>query len=153
DVAGNVVKTVDPNGNSSTMDYSAGFNAYVYLSTVTTPVPDQSGQHGSGSSFQATSVYDFWSGRLTSYTDTNGNVTSAFYQDPLDRLTQVVRPPGGGQTTYSYGDTIGNLYLQTQTSQSSTQALTTTTYLDGLGRATQSALSEGSGSIFVTTGY
>jgi len=97
--------------------------------------------------------YDFASGKLKSITDPNGQTTTAFYNDALDRLTSVVRPTGGGQTNYFYGDQIGNLFLRTQTAQTATQNLEATVYFDGLGRTKQLAQSEGTTSILADTVY
>ena len=65
-------------------------------------------------------------------TDPNGQVTTASYNDALDRLTTITRPTGGGQTTYGYGDQVGNLFLHTQTTQDAAQRLLDLDIIEGL---------------------
>ncbi len=142
DIAGNVVKTKDPKGNVAQLGYSSTYQ-YAYPTTQTSAIPDPSGYYASSTAFTTTVAYDFWTGKVTSSTDANSQTTTAEYNDVLDRLTRVVRPSGGGETVYQYGDTIGNLYLRTQTKQSATTWLDDYTLYDGLGRAWRSAHYEG----------
>ncbi len=151
DVAGNIVKTRDSNNNDTTFDYSDSFsgsftsNTFAFLKSTTSPNPGSA--YGGNMPLVTTSTYDFSSGKVVSTTDPNGKVTSFEYVDPLDRLTKVFRPSGGGMTEYQYGDTPGDLYLRTLTQQSTGfGGVTLADYalFDGLGRATRSAHYEGS---------
>src|SRR5205085_9376896 len=110
DIAGSVVKTKDPKGNVAQADYSSTYQ-YAFPTTQTSPIPDSSGYYASSTAFTTTIAYDFNTGKVTSTTDANGQTTTAEYNDTLDRLTRIVRPTGGGETTYQYGDTAGRLYL------------------------------------------
>ncbi|MGH8595980.1 MAG: hypothetical protein ACREXT_04915, partial [Gammaproteobacteria bacterium] len=142
DIAGNVIKTKDPKGNVSQADYSGAYQ-YAFPTTQTSPIPDSSGYYASSTAFTTTIAYDFWTGKATSTTDPNSQVTTAEYNDTLDRLTRVVRPAGGGETTYQYGDAVGSLYLRTQTKQDASAWLDDYTLFDGLGRAWRAAHYEG----------
>ena len=151
DQCGNVVKIRDPKGNDATFDYTDNFsdqtnrNTYAFLKSTTSPNPGST--YGGNQSLVSTSTYDFSSGKVVSTLDPNLKTTTFEYNDPLDRLTRVVRPSGGGETVYQYGDTVGSLFLLTQTRQSSFPNVWLEDYalFDGLGRATRSAHKEASG--------
>ena len=154
DIAGNVTEATDARGNTTLIEHSNASNAFAYLSSVKTPVPDSTGLHGSTTRLETTYIYDFQSGNLISSTDPNGKITTAGYaNDPLDRLRTVTRPTGGGTTTYTYGDEPGNIFLRTETTQSPTPTMDVTSNLDGYGRTTRSSQLEGATSILVDTEY
>ena len=138
DVAGNVVKTIDGNGQPTTVGYSSTY-AFAYPTTITMPI----------TSLVSTTSYDFASGKPVASTDYNGRTTTIEYGDILDRPTRIVRPDGG-ETTYQYGDTVNDLFLRTQTKLSASQWTDDYVYLDGLGRAKRSGHLEGPGSWSVT---
>jgi RHS repeat-associated protein len=142
DIAGNPVKTIDPKGNFSQTEYSSSF-AHAYPTRVRTPVPDPTGVSGSNAPLDTTYVYDIPSGLVLSSTDSNGQLTSFEYNDVLNRPTRVVRPQGGGQTNYSYGDTPGSFYVFTQTTLDATRVLSEYRYSDKLGRLSRTFKSEG----------
>ena len=150
DQCGNVIKTRDPKGNDTVFDYTDNFsdqfnrNTYAYLKSVTSPNPG--GTYGGNMPLVNTTKYDYSSGKVIETTDPNGKVTSFEYMDTLDRLTRVFRPTGGGETKYTYGDTIGNLFLQTQTKQDALTWLEDYAVFDGLGRAKRSAHRESASS-------
>jgi RHS repeat-associated protein len=141
DIAGNVVAAKDLNGNYSQVGYSAAFQ-FAYPISTTSPVPDPSGTHGSNQALTSATNYDFSTGKAISATDANGKTTSFEYNDSLDRLTRVVRPSGGGETTYTYGDSVGNLYVQTKTLMSFGVWLESHVLYDGLGRIRRTARRE-----------
>lgn len=144
DIAGNVVKTKDPKGNVSQIGYSSTYQ-YALPTTQTSPIPDPSGYYASNTAFTTTIAYDFWTGKMTSTTDPNSQVTTAEYIDALDRLTRVARPAGGGETTYEYGlgDSSSNRYIRARTKQDASTWIEDYTLFDGLGRAWRAAHYEG----------
>jgi YD repeat-containing protein len=139
DIAGNVITTTDPNNNAAstnnvtTYTYDPTGNAFAFVNSITSPVPDSSGQHGSSAGLVTHKAYDLSSGLITSSTDANSNPTSYSYTDPLDRLTNISRPDGGS-TTFIYGDTVGDLNIHTLTSLDGSRNLEAYSYFDGLGR-------------------
>lgn len=142
DIAGNVIKTIDPKGNFSQTEYSSTF-AHAYPTRVRTPMPDPTGVSGSNTPMETTYLYDAPSGLLLSSTDPNNQVTSFEYNDSLNRPTRVIKPQGGGQTDYAYGDTPGNLYVHTQTTLDAARVLSQYQYSDKLGRPSRTFRSEG----------
>ncbi|MGH9760080.1 MAG: RHS repeat domain-containing protein, partial [Blastocatellia bacterium] len=88
-------------------------------------------------------------GKLTSATDANGKMTTAQYNDPLDRLTNVSRPDGGS-TSYQYSDSPGNVSVTTTTAEDASQSIVTVKVFDGLGRATGTQTDESGASTIST---
>jgi RHS repeat-associated protein len=150
DVAGNAIVSIDRKGNTLTSLFSDSFcngstcgglftaNTYAFNTTVTSPVPDPSGQHGSTTAFSTTYVYDFWTGNTSSTTNANGKTTTYQYNDIYDRITAVIRPAGGGRTDFEYSDTIGNLFVRTLTDLDPGRRTESYEYFDGLGRVVES---------------
>ncbi len=170
DIAGNVVSTTDPLGNTTTVSFADSFcndngvrcgegytpHTYALLASVTTPVPDASttynytaGTFGSTSAFTTSTIYDYYTGLVYSTTDANGQTTTLSYKDaqgnldPLDRLTSVVRPDGS-RTDIDYGDTVGNIYVHSLADLDSARRTESYRYFDGLGRAVRSQQYENS---------
>jgi RHS repeat-associated protein len=148
DQCGSVRKTWDARDtsflNPTQIEYAA-INHYAYPTKTYSSVPDSSGTYGSPASLEATSVYDFNTGLVTSTIDANNRTTNFEYNDALNRPTKVTRPDGGWTTT-AYGDAPGNIYVRTQTLQHSTptqQATDGYAYFDNLGRSVRSFVYDG----------
>jgi RHS repeat-associated protein len=152
DLAGNVTSVKDPRGNTTSVVYSDAY-ANAFPTEVIFPL---------GASFNVQTAYDFSTGKPTSFTDMNSNMTGYQYADELDRLTEADLPDGG-VTTFAYCDAGSN---QACTSSSSPNSVTKTVkqnscqtgnkivsdaLYDGLGRTTKTHLYEDSGSIVVQT--
>src|SRR5205823_3989678 len=110
DIAGNVVGTTDAKGNTLTVSYADSFcndngarcggtftpNTYAFPTSVTSPVPDPTGQYGSTTALVTSTIYDFYTGLTYSVTDANNKTTTLSYKDgqgnpdPLDRLKAMV---------------------------------------------------------------
>ena len=149
DACGNVKKAWDAKDtallNPSRTDYSSAYQ-FAYPTTMTSPVPDSSGQYGSAVALVTTTAYDLSTGRVTSTTDNSNQATTTFHYtdesgapDNLNRLRKVVRPGGlqtggGGQTVYSYGETPGDLHVRTRTYIEAARFTDSYQYFDGLGR-------------------
>lgn len=142
DAVGNVIKSIDPKGNFSQTEYSSAY-ARAYPTSVKTPVPDPTGVTGSNTPLETTYSYDIPSGLLLSSVDPNNQMTSFEYNDPLNRVTRIIRPQGAGQTVFSYSDTPGNLYVHTQSSLDGTRTLSQYQYSDPLGRPSRTYTAEG----------
>jgi YD repeat-containing protein len=140
DVAGNVVRTTDANGNQTQLDYDSNSNTYAFLSRLT----DALGH-------STTLTWDLDIGKPTTITDPNNQPTSADYTDPLDRLKSVTYPDGG-TTAYDYNDAT-NTVTDTKTINSS-QILSQNYIYDGLGRLTQTQItSDPEGTDYIDTTY
>ena len=138
DVAGNVVRKVDANGNQSQLDYDSNSNTYGFLSRLTNALS------------QSTSLsWDLNIGKPISIKDPNQQATGYDYTDPLDRL-KTINYPDGGQTIFSYPSPTQ--IQQTQKISSSVSKLTTSIF-DGLGRLIQTQLSDPEGTDYVDTTY
>lgn len=150
DIAGNPVQRTDPKGNVSSLSYSDAFTenvnryTYAFVTHTTSPVPDPTNIYGSNTALETSGVFDYSTGLIYSSTDANTRTITFQYNDPLDRLTSVTRPDtdaywNHGTTTYSYGNTIGNIYVRTQVRQNISQTTDSYQYFDGLGRAFHSS--------------
>lgn len=160
DVCGSVRKAWDARGKVSEITYSSAY-AYAYPTQMTTPPPYTSGAGGLGIPFATNQplttsrVYDSSTGKLTSETDANGQTTTYSYVDPLQRLTKITRPTGGGETIYEYNDTPGatcacDISVKTRTLQSAGVYVEDYVFFDGLGRGWRTAHGEGGGKWSVT---
>jgi RHS repeat-associated protein len=168
DVAGNVFKAIDARGSATTMEYDdrfgapdgearsnsapselAGLTSYAFATRVTNAL----GQVAYGQ-------FDYYLGRPVDGEDANGVVSSGYYNDPLDRPTQVVRAANQdssvkSQTTFSYDDAN---HIVTSTSDQNTfndpNPLKSQVVYDAMGRTIESRKYEGgSNYIVVQTQY
>ncbi len=162
DIAGNVVKTIDALGNETLFDYSdrygsangeAQSNELTGLFTYAFPtkVTNELGH-------ETYTQYDYYLGKPVDSEDPNGAVTSFSYNDPLDRLKQVVRAANiasvKNQTTYSYNDTARRITTTSDLNTINDNKLKGEVLYDGLGRTIESRQYEtASGYIVVNTVY
>ncbi len=159
DIAGNAVAAVDGMGKTSTVTFGDSFggtfipNTYAFAPTTSSPVPDPTGQYGSTTAFVTTSVFDFWTGKVTSTTDTNNQTSIVNYDDPLDRPTQAIRAVGTSlvnQTTIDYDDVARTITTTTDLNTNNDNALVSISFYDGLGRTFESRQYEG-GTNYIAT--
>ena len=164
DVAGNVVSMTDANGmsnpaghttqilygdsfcNGAGCDDTFNPNTFAFVHQIKSPKPDPTNTYSSAADLTTTTVYDFWTGLVYSTTDANNQTTSFEYEGQpakLDRVKAVMRPDGG-RTDFNYGDTAGDLFVQTLTALDGTRTLESKRYFDGLGRVYRSATYENS---------
>src|ERR1043165_9356877 len=139
DQFGNMRIRTDGKGKDTQIAYSSN-NAYP--TTITAPIPDPSGQHGSNVAFTTVTDYDTITGLTLSTTDENGQITTMSYNDPLNRLTEVALP-NGAHVNYTYSDAPGDRYVKVRTDQDASRAIETRTYFDGLGRSVRTFLYDG----------
>ena len=153
DIAGNVVKTIDGRGFATTIDFTDRFGApdgearsnsapaelssvgqasYAFPSLVT----DALGH-------TAYTQFDFYLGRPVDAEDTNGIVSSAYFNDALDRPTQAIRanndnsnPSARSQTTLAYDDLNHVLTTTSDRDNFGDNMLKSQVIYDGLGRTT-----------------
>lgn len=150
DIAGNVVKVIDSRGNASTIDYTDRFGS-----------PDGEARNNSAPSLlngqscyaAATSTtnalgytsylqVDYSTGKPVDAEDINGTVSTAFYNDALDRQTQIIVANNvsalKNQTTISYDDTNRIVTTTSDLRSYNDNLLKSQTLYDGLGRTTES---------------
>lgn len=135
DIAGNMVQSVDPKGNISTVAFSLEYH-YAYPVRTTTPKPDASGVYASSVELVTETTYNFNTGLVTTTKDVNSQAITYEYDDPIERLTRV-NEPDGGWTAYEYGDSAGNFYLKTVKALTNSSSVASYQYFDGLGRKTR----------------
>ncbi len=125
---GLVTQQLDPDNNATNYSYDS-YN--LYPTTVTNALTQA-----------AYYTYDYQSGKVIQTTDVNGLVFKNTY-DGLERTTLVQQPDITTPTTldnktaYTYTDTQGAVSVAESDYMDSSNALTSYTYLDGLGRTIQ----------------
>ena len=157
DIAGNPVKTLDGRGNAANIFYTDCFGAPDGEAT-TNSAPLELSSVGQASYAFPTSVtnaanqtvysqFDYYLGRPVDGKDVNGIVSSGFYNDVLDRPTQVIRAYGvsglQNQTTFSYDDANHIVTTASDLTTNTDGALVSKALYDGLGRTTESRTYEG----------
>lgn len=155
DVAGNIVKAIDPRSTPSnviatTIDFADRFGS-----------PDGEARNNSGATELAGQMsyafptlvtnalgqtvytqFDYYLGRAVDAEDANGTVSSSYFNDALDRPKQVIRGSNLGtglksQSTIDYDDT--NRVITTTSDQATygDNALKSQVLYDGMGRTTE----------------
>ncbi|HEX3184145.1 MAG TPA: hypothetical protein VHQ94_05080, partial [Pyrinomonadaceae bacterium] len=155
DIAGNVVKAIDGRGYETLFDFIDRFGApdgnaqaiggstelgsqvsYAYPTKVTNPVLHI-----------AYSQFDYYLGRPVDTEDPNGMISSAYYNDALDRPTQVRRAVQAGgpttQITFSYDDANRVITTTSDLYSFNDNVLAGKLIYDGLGRTIETRQYEG----------
>jgi RHS repeat-associated protein len=169
DVLGNRVKTIDPKGFITTVDYSDHFGtpsaeARGNWDTVSAPA-----QLSGKSTFAfVTSVtnpanqvvftqYDYSTGQIVDAEDMNGNVSSSFYDDPIDRLTQVIiannRTTFRSQQTTDYDDVNRKTTVTSDLFVFGDDLTKSETLYNSMGQTTETRTFEAGGYIVVKREY
>ena len=163
DVAGNVVKAIDANGNAAIFDFSDRFGSPDDDARQNTPPTNPNWLNGQTTYAFPTKVtnalghvaytqYDYFLGRPVNSEDANGIVSSVAYNDALDRLTQGIQARykvGSGvtsarsQTTFAYDDLNRRITTTSDRDVFNDNILTGKAYYDGLGRTWRKASYEG----------
>jgi len=151
DQLGNVRQSWDELGRISETSYADAFtdtvnrNAFAFPTEAKSPIPDSTNVHAANAAFISTAVYDYWSGLVKTSTDANNQTTTLEYDNVFSRLKKVINPPGGGWTSYDYGDSVGNLYVKTTTTFDNTRNIESYQYFDGLKRMVRSFVPKAGG--------
>jgi YD repeat-containing protein len=169
DIAGNVVKAIDANGNATTLDFSDRFGSPGDDAEQNTPPAELNGQTSYAFATKVTNAlnhtaytkYDYYLGKPVNIEDANGIVSSVAYNDALDRPTQGIQarykvttpscvppsvcvPAERRQTTITYDDTNHVITTTSDRDAFNDNILTSKSYYDGLGRRWRGAAYEGS---------
>jgi YD repeat-containing protein len=163
-VAGNVVKAIDARGNATTFDFTDRFGAPNGDAEANTS-PTELSTPGQASYAFATKVtnalnqsayvqFDYYLGKPVDAEDANGIVASGYYNDVLDRPTQVKRAVGvsgvENQTTFAYDDTGHTVTTTSDLSSNGDNTLKSVGIYDDMGRTTESRQYETSSNYIVT---
>jgi RHS repeat-associated protein len=156
DQCGNVRKNWDDTtlNNPAQIEYSDVYH-FAYATLTTSPDPDGGGPL---SAHSTSTQYDLATGLVTATIDANSQKTTFAYNDPLNRLKQVIRAEADAlaqnKTTYEYDDTARTITVKSDLHAFEDQVLKTVSMFDGLGRATESRQYEGGNNfIAVQTEY
>jgi RHS repeat-associated protein len=165
DIAGNVVKSIDARSTATnviatTLDFADRFGAPDAEATSNTSPAELSsaGQasyafptlitNAAGQTFY--SQIDFYLGRPVNTQDANGIVSAGYFNDALDRPTQMIRavndnstPSTKSQTTFAYDDTNHVITTTNDQANYGDNVLKGQAIYDGLGRTTEKRQYEG----------
>jgi len=155
DIAGNLVKSIDGRGNATILEFDdrygtpdgeantnpgptdlGGLSSYAFATRI-----NRQGQI-------ATAQFDYYLGRVVDGQDVNGIVASAFYDDSLDRPTQVKRAvstAAASHTVFAYDDTNRIITTTSDLNLNNDGGLITDMVYDQLGRTIQTRQYEGGG--------
>jgi RHS repeat-associated protein len=141
--------------NPTLIDYSVDFKrAYPTTSTSADPDLVSTTENGPLAPLEATTEYDFNTGRVVATVDPNLQRTTFSYDDPLNRLKQVVRAAldsvSKNQTTYTYNDADRTVTITSDLTTFNDNALKSMKFFDRLGRVTETRQFE-SATDFITT--
>jgi len=159
DVAGNVVKSIDGRGFATTIEYADSFGAPNGDARLNTTPTELSSVGQSSFAFPTLvknalnhttyNQFDYYLGRPVDTEDLNAVVSSALFNDPLGRPTQVIRAANQSttiksQTSFSYNDVSRTVTTTSDLSSfNDPSPLKTQTIYDSLGRTIESREYEG----------
>jgi RHS repeat-associated protein len=163
DIVGNIVKTIDGRGYTSEFHYNDCFGTPNGEAETST---DPTGLGSVTKSFAyATRVknalnqwiyaqFDYYLGRVVDAKDVNGIVASGFYDDLLDRPTQIKRAVGttaASQTLFGYDDDADRTITITSDLNTNSDGLVINKLLyDQMGRTIETRQYEGGGNYIST---
>ena len=166
DILGNVVVTIDANGNASTISYNDNFgfpdgearsngapaelggqNTFAFPTSMTNALGWVTGY----------SQLDYYTGKPVDTEDINGVVSSIFYNDPLNRPTQAIAANNNlnfrRQATSVYDDTNRTVTTTSDLFSFGDNLLKIESFYDSLGRSVESRKYEGSGYVTTLTAF
>jgi RHS repeat-associated protein len=169
DVLGNRVKLIDAKGLITTFDYSDRFGtpsaeARANWDTVSSPA-QLSGkstfafatQTSNPGNYVVYNQFDYSTGQIVDAEDFNGSVSSSFYNDSLDRVTQVIlannRPTFKNQRTTVYDDVTHKITVTSDLFAFNDGLIKSETLYNSLGQTTEVRTYESGGYIAVKREY
>lgn len=162
DILGNPVKIVDANGNASTISYTDNFGTADAEARTNSAPTQLSGQQTfavptsstNPAGFTTYAQFDYFTGAAVDAEDINGTVSSRFYNDLLDRLTQTIIANNISsfrqQTAIAYDDINHKVTVTSDLNTFGDNSVKAESFYDGLGRTTESRKYEAGGG-YVTT--
>ena len=149
DIAGNVVRTFDARGNDSTINYNDNFGSAdaEARNNLSDSIPNLSGGQQTyafatsarnSAGYMTHAQFDYYLGAGVDSEDINGNVSTTFYNDVLDRPTQTIdasnRPNFRRKTTFVYDDFSRKVTVKADAKIFGDQLIKSEAFYDGLGR-------------------
>jgi RHS repeat-associated protein len=148
DIAGNIVKAIDGRGNSTTIVYDDVFGSPNNNARLNTPPTELAGAQTyafativtNASNQSVYAKYDYYLGKPVNGEDLNGVVASGYFNDVLDRPTQIRRAVGTiveNQTTFAYADDIRVITTSSDRDANGDNLLVSKLLYDKMGRTTE----------------
>jgi RHS repeat-associated protein len=149
DIAGNIVKNFDAKGQASNIGYNDNFGAAdaEAKNNSSGSIPNLSGGRQTFAfptsaknvaGYTTYAQFDYYSGAGVDSEDINGNVSTTFYDDALDRPTQTIsannRPHFRRQTTFVYDDVNRKVIATTDSKNFGDNLIKSEAFYDGLAR-------------------
>lgn len=165
DILGNPIKTIDANGNVSTFSYNDNFGAPNGEARTNSDLGQLNGLQTFTFATSSTNPkgwityaqFDYFTGGVVDAEDINGNVSSNFYNDPLDRPTQTIVANNTGlrsQSTIVYDDTNHRTQTTADLFIFGDNLSKSENFYDGLGRTLQTRkYEENGGYVAILTEY
>lgn len=164
DVAGNVVKTIDERGNPTTFDFTDRFGGPNGEARSNTSPSELSSVGQSSYAFPTRVInalnmesfyqIDFYLGQAVDAEDINGIVSSAYFDDSLNRPTRMIVAANNStlktQTNFSYDDVNRVVTTTSDLAQYLDNLKKTDTKFDGLGRQVEARTYESASNYIVT---
>lgn len=149
DVLGNAVKTIDPKGYPSTVDYADRFGSPDGEARSNTPPMQLNGESSFAYATAVTnsmgwisySQYDYFLGQAVNTEDANGMISKMRYDDLLNRPTQTTVAVGTAlesQSTIFYDDSHHRTEIKKDLISLADNLLRSEIYYDGFGRTIES---------------
>ncbi|HEX5875422.1 MAG TPA: RHS repeat-associated core domain-containing protein [Pyrinomonadaceae bacterium] len=160
DIAGNVVKTIDARGFATTTEFADRFGSPNGDARSNSAPIELGGQTSYAFGTKVTNAldhvayvqFDYYISNPVDAEDVNGIVTSGYFDDALDRPTQIRRAVGTAiqnQTTFAYDNDLRIITTTRDQATNNDNVLVTKSLYDKLGRTVESRQYEG-GSNYIT---
>lgn len=165
DIAGNAVKTIDARGFATTTEFADRFGSPDGDARSNSAPTELSGQTSFAFATKITNAlghvgyvqFDYYISNPVDTEDVNGIVTSGYFNDALDRPTQIRRAVGTeiqNQTTFAYDNELRVITTTRDQATNNDNVLVTKSLYDKLGRTVESRQYEGgSNYIAIQTRY
>lgn len=148
DIAGNVVKTIDGKGSPTTISYTDNFggaDAEARTSTAPSALANLStfafATSATNAAGTAYTQFDYFTGATADAEDIFGTVNSTYYNDPLNRPTQVIsaanRTAFKAQTSVVYNDAQKMVTVTSDSKTFGDNLIKSVALYDGLGRTVE----------------
>src|SRR6266498_498534 len=152
DVAGNVVKTINGRGYATNFEFNDRFGSPDGEARANSAPSELGGQTSYAFATKVTDAlgqtvytqYDYYLGRAVDVEDHNGVVSSGYYNDALDRTTQIISAntasptdPNRSQSTFTYNEASHLITTTSDRDAFGDNLLKSEIVYDGLGRTVE----------------